>query len=621
MKYAKNRLLFEALVIPEDSGKIEVAAEFPLQVNLDTLGIGYHFSDSVSGKITASELSLGILETLGISEKISGFFETDVVLSGTVESPLVTGTYSLNGAAVNDYRFDSIGGAFNYHKDRFFVETLVVPQDSGKLELIATLPLHYNPDSLKLEFNPKDSVSGRLIVEKISLAILQAINPGGNIAGHIEGEVNISGTAESPNPEGNIRLVNASAGIKEYGIDYRDIGLDLNFLRDKISLDNFIIKSKDGSVTGKGQVDFASDFYKGDISQSEIKLDFNRFQPFNHRQFNMQVSGNASLGGKKGEVVYSGEITIPRAEIFIPAVLRMMGKMSLPEIPKPILVQEAEKLMLSADSVKTDNAIKPDTISFGYFDQFKGKLRIKIPRNTWIKNEDLYIEISGDVELIKNNEYFELFGTLDVVRGQYDILGKTFVIDDGTIRFQGGEKIAPEMDINATYTFRNTQRVEQELSVNIKGTASAPEVHFELDENAVSEGDALSYIIFGKSMNELTIDEQDNATSAGGGTLAEKAAASLLSSQIAGFLGDKLNVDYIEVKSDGGFDNATVIVGKYITNDLFVSYQQKFGETDEKNIAKYEVKLEYELFRFLFFELNNSSNDSGFDVIIKFDAK
>jgi translocation and assembly module TamB len=62
-----------------------------------------------------------------------------------------------------------------------------------------------------------------------------------------------------------------------------------------------------------------------------------------------------------------------------------------------------------------------------------------------------------------------------------------------------------------------------------------------------------------------------------------------------------------------------VVVGKYITNNLFVSYEQRFGETDEHNMKKYEVKLEYQLFRFLFFELNNSTIDSGFDVIFKFD--
>src|SRR5690606_7754891 len=110
----------------------------------------------------------------------------------------------------------------------------------------------------------------------------------------------LSGTVESPKPEGNIRLRDASVEMREYGIDYKNIELNLNFLRDKIRVENLLVKSSDGSLTGSGQVDFASDFYKGNINQSEIELEFNRFQPFNHRQFNMQVNGNATLGGEKG---------------------------------------------------------------------------------------------------------------------------------------------------------------------------------------------------------------------------------------------------------------------------------------------------------------------------------
>jgi translocation and assembly module TamB len=294
-----------------------------------------------------------------------------------------------------------------------------------------------------------------------------------------------------------------------------------------------------------------------------------------------------------------------------------------PNFPNQFWLEELEKMEQRGDtlSLAEKKQIDTDTVRFDYFDNFKGNLRIRIPRNTWIKNDDMYIEISGDVELRKNFEFFELFGSVDVVRGQYDLLGKTFVIDEGSISFQGGEEMMPHMDIKASYSFRNQQRVEQNLSVHVSGTAESPEVNFQLDGSSISEGDALSYILFGKSMNELTIDEQDNMADAGGASLAGKAAASILASQLTNFLGEKLAVDYIEVKSEGGFDNATVVVGKYITNDLFVSYEQRFGETHEKDMAKYEVKLEYELFRFLFFELNNSSRASGFDVIFKFDAK
>lgn len=620
--YSENLFTLKSEALPENAGKIEIEASLPLQARFDSLNFHLNLYDSLNARLTIENLSLDLLKSLDINEDISGYIEGMAEISGTLNAPLLAGNLSLKETAVNGYRVPLFDHSVNYSDNLLSLQSQLVTQDAGKIGVNASLPMHFNPDSLQFAIFPGDSVNGNVSIENFSLAVLQAMNPVGNITGIIEGEVHLSGTVESPNPVGNLRLVNASAQVKEYGVDYRDIQLNLNFLRDKVMLDDFRINSRDGHVTGKGQIDFASDFYKGNISRSDIQLDFNRFQPFNHRQFNMQVSGNANLGGEKGNVVYGGQVTIPRAELFIPAILRLMGKMSQPELPKPILVREAERLSVFADSTTANKGIfQPDSVAFDYLDQFSGRLRIKIPRNTWIKNDDLYIEISGDVELIKNHDYFELFGSVDVVRGQYDILGKTFVIDDGAINFQGGEDFDLQMDINASYTFRNSQRAQQILSVNIKGTPQSPEVAFTLDGNPVGEGDALSYILFGKSMNELTVNEQDNVAGAGGGSLAGKAAASILSSQIANFLGDKLNLDYIEVKSDGTFENATVVVGKYITNDLFVSYQQRFGETNEKNIAKYEVKLEYELFRFLFFELNNSSNDSGFDVILKFDVK
>ena len=53
-----------------------------------------------------------------------------------------------------------------------------------------------------------------------------------------------------------------------------------------------------------------------------------------------------------------------------------------------------------------------------------------------------------------------------------------------------------------------------------------------------------------------------------------------------------------------------------------MSYEQKIGNTNTDDDAKnYEVKLEYQLLRFLFLQMNNSPTDSGFDVIFKFENK
>jgi len=177
----------------------------------------------------------------------------------------------------------------------------------------------------------------------------------------------------------------------------------------------------------------------------------------------------------------------------------------------------------------------------------------------------------------------------------------------------------PQLDIVAAYNFRNAQREMQKLTANISGDAEEPKIEFTLDGDDINEGDAISYILFGRSLDELSLSQQDNVQ--GKGNLASNAAASLISSQLTKFLGDKLNVDYIEVNSSANFDNASIAAGKYLTNNLFISYEQRIGQSNEDDLTDYEVKLEYEVFRFLFLQLNNSDRDSGFDVILKVEVE
>ncbi|MGQ7871189.1 translocation/assembly module TamB domain-containing protein [Sunxiuqinia sp. sy24] len=563
-----------------------------------------------------------LLKLLDQDVPASGKIQAKMKLTGTSEAPLLQGDFGLQNAVLNGYRFTNFGGTFDYAEDRLDMDVQLVPQDSGEIAFSGAIPFSLKLDSMAVDFSTKDSIEGWLSIDKFPLAVLQTLDFGQEVSGYIEGRVDVSGTVESPNPKGGLQLQEASLRMPEYGVDYREIKFGIDFQEEEVLLDTLLIRSEDGLLTGSGQIGFSSYFYKGDVSNSRIQLLFDQFNPVNHKQFNMQVSGKASLEGNKEDVQFDGDLNIPKSEIYLPAIFNLMGKMIEPELPQSILARELERMEHAREdsvSVTLVESIAIDSLNFDYFDNLTGEVRLKIPKNTWIKNEDMHIELSGDLEFIKHKEFFELFGTVDVVRGQYDLFGRTFMIESGTISFQGGEKLMPQMNITANYNFRNAERIQQELSVMISGTAEEPSVNFSLDGSSVSEGDALSYILFGKSMNELTMDQQENVS--GAGDMAGQAAASILSSQLTNFLGDKLNVDYIEVKSEGNFENATVVVGKYLTNDLFVSYEQRFGETNQKDMAKYEVKLEYELFRFLFFQLNNSSNDSGFDMIFKFNAE
>ncbi|WP_297097461.1 translocation/assembly module TamB domain-containing protein [uncultured Draconibacterium sp.] len=563
----------------------------------------------------------GLLESLGLNTEISGKINAEARLKGTASSPELDGNLSIDKALVYGYKFTDFGGAFNLQNDRLNFDAQIVPLDTGLLEINANIPLEARFDSMSFLVDSNATINGGLTVQRFPLSAMQFLEEAEKVEGFLNGQVNVGGTLKSPEPDGNLSLNNAEVLIPKYGIEYKNIVLDLHFSEDAAQLDSFYIKTDDGNLKASGTVDFGSAIYNGKIKQSEINIHFNAFNPVDHRQFNMELSGDASLKSEGGKMVFDGDLEIPEANIYLPAIMNLTGQFTEPELPQPVLMREIEKLKdTTASSVAINDTISTnDTLDLSSLANLTGRLSVSIPQNTWIKNKDMFVEISGKLEVIKNPEFFELFGNIDVVRGQYQVLGKTFKIDEGSITFQGGEEMMPRLNIQAVYAFRNPEKVEQELTVRVSGTASQPEINFALDGNQVSEGDALSYILFGVSMDELTIEQQENVS--GAGQIAGSAAMSLLSSQLTQLLGEKLDVDYIELKGDGDFENATVVVGKYITNDLFVSYEQRFGETDEKDISKYEVKLEYELFRFLFLQLNNSSTESGFDVIIKLDSK
>ncbi len=588
-----------------------------------------------------------LAEAFRLNMDASGFLNLNAKMNGTASSPQLKGDFNLQEAVLNEYPMKKTEGRFDYTNNRMNLSATVIPRDSGKIVFSGHVPLKLKLDSMQATFNPKDRINAQLEVQRFPFAVLNAFIMADEVKGLINGKVTLDGTVDSPDPKGRIAMKQGSFKMNKYGIDYRTIDFAVNFLAEKIALDTLFIRSDDGRMTGTGQMDFNSVFYKGDVKRSAINLHFNKFNPFNHDQFNMQLSGRANLSGEKGKVVFDGDLKVPQSEIFLPTVLSMFGKVSSDELPEPILIREMNRmkagndtltftgdtLTARSDTVRGNNdtgadpgagkqIAEKDSTAPNYLDNVTGKIKLNIPRNTWIKSDDMHIELSGDLELRKNKDFFELFGIVDVVRGQYDLLGKTFVIDQGSVRFQGGEEIKPQLDITASYGFRASGTIDQNLTVHVRGTAESPKVSFSMAGDSINEGDALSYILFGRGMNELTADQQANVAGSGGGTIAGKAAASLISSQLSDFLGQKLNMDYLEIKSDAGFENTTIVVGKYITNNIFMSYEQRVGEkSDRDERATYEVRLEYELFKFLFFQLNSSSTDSGFDVIFKLNSR
>ena len=109
-----------------------------------------------------------------------------------------------------------------------------------------------------------------------------------------------------------------------------------------MNLDTFRIVTSDGQMIASWQMDFNSVLYKDDISKTKIALKFDCFNPVDHKQFNMELSGDSSLSGNKGNMVFDNNLEILKVEFYLPFVMNLMGIFNTPDMPKPILLQHSK---------------------------------------------------------------------------------------------------------------------------------------------------------------------------------------------------------------------------------------------------------------------------------------
>ncbi len=181
-------------------------------------------------KLEVANINIGeLLNLLNVDTEASGKLDLNMNVTGTAENPNVAANFNMDGATLNEYSFTDFHGNFNYENEKLSADALIVPQDSGRFDLKAEVPLQLNLDTMGYNFDDNAPLDAHLNVSNFSLGVLQTFNIAGDINGFIEGKIDVTGTVKEPDPKGNLRLVDASFAFDEYGIDYNQILLNVRF--------------------------------------------------------------------------------------------------------------------------------------------------------------------------------------------------------------------------------------------------------------------------------------------------------------------------------------------------------------------------------------------------------
>ena len=561
---------------------------------------------------------VGLTNIAELKSDIRGKLNGKLSLKGTADEPLINGNLNIDRPRMDSLELNKMLTRFGYASDSMFFEGNMDISKGSTVRFDATMPVHF---SLADTFSMPDKntpIHANLFLRELNLEMVNSflVNSGIYLSGEASADVKVSNNLGEPHFNGNIGLKNGRFKSEDLGLNYKNITLKSSFSQQKVLLEELKMNSGDGYLKADGSVELG--VLRADTgNQVRLNIKGNNFLAAESEGYNATINPDIKLEGTLAEPVIKGNVRVVRSMINADAMLARFSVKS--DNPNPPLLTEAIK------DTETEGPEQQDTLSvkirkaggFNFYENLRGTFDLVIPGNTWVRGKDMNFELKGDLKAIKRAELIDLFGTLNINRGYIEYYGKKFRFERGSITFTGGKTIDPKLDFEIANEFRDADRELRTVSIQITGRSRQPDFAFYLDGSPIEEREALSYIIFGKSINRLTSRERgsvDQSATEVGASM----ALGQLSNILKGTLQNSIGLDVVEFGGGKTWKSGSVKIGKYITHDLYLSYQQTFDfDQKEKTIQPEKVSLEYQIFRSWFLQATNQSRNSGFDVIFK----
>jgi translocation and assembly module TamB len=624
------------------SGKLEQVIYDPSQEDLYISGVNIQCTNSdddrsifAEGKLSTSgreDFKLGIrgvhpdniLRYLDIYSKVNGRMNFDLELKGTAEKPEFNGSLQFEKGAVGAVSFQDMNSWFDYADDcfNFYYSLNFNGQDSLTAE--GHLPLHLSMTDTLDMLDYHKSISLDIKSESIPVSLfLQNLKAFPETSGTLLCDFTFSNTLAHPEIKGYLQLLDGKLNSPYWGIDYQDIDFKIVANDDRFSLDHFEVKTADGNMTASGEIHLEYGESKDKVIYSNMNLLATNFNLLKHRDFEILIYSDIKYQMENNKPTVGGYVNVNRSSFYLPTVLERTGYVtSVSDKIKPALIEAKERKLESNQTqlAEVTEQAQIDTIEVpGFLDLLEGELEVRVNRNTWIRNPQLRLELGGNLRMIVDKGNFLLKGPVTIIRGQYDLLGRRFIVNEGKVEFLWGEAIKSPFYLEAEYVYRTVGRAKRSLVVEVTGNLEYPVINFRENNNPISEDDAISIVLYGRKKDDLSFGTQSDMAEMGGGTAALGYVSNLVSDRLTRSVGDDLSLDVVEVNATDNWQKANFVVGKYITENIFVTYKREFGQNMDNNLNPETISMEYEIQRNFFFQMiQGNPQESGYDLLLRF---
>jgi translocation and assembly module TamB len=529
----------------------------------------------------AGRLPVGLAAKFTGHDNASGTLSFDADLNGTLVRPqgrLVLDGRDLRLADPNRSDLPPLGitAEVIWRGGRVETKGRIAGPKNQAIGFVGSLPVELVGGGLTVRLPPDGAVALKLEGSG-QIADLEDLLPLGEdrVAGAFSLDVSVAGTVAQPRAGGTLRINAGSYESMAAGTVLRDITIDLVGDRERFVLRNFhATDGEGGQMNAQGIFDLAA----SPGPAIDVAVEVASFRLLRRDEANIRADGKIQLGGS---------LIAPR----IDARLRVdQGELRPPDRLPPSLT---DLDVIEINSTAGQLQGPPPRAERQPVLPMVLDVAVDLPGQVFVRGRGLDSEWRGKVAVTGTSAEPIVVGTLDVVRGVFSLLGKTFTLTRGTIHFDGGAKIDPTLDILA-----QVSSADITATVTIGGTASAPTVKIgSIPE--MPQDEVLAHVLFGKSVGQITPAQglqlaAAAASLAGGGPgLLDKVRSALGLDRFDFGSGTTANNAAGNASSNPAaqapLGGATVSAGKYVAEGVYVGVDQGAGTGASRGKVEIEI--------------------------------
>jgi translocation and assembly module TamB len=416
--------------------------------------------------------------------------------------------------------------------------------EAGKLALDATIAssnggrtnLQGQIDDVRKDNSP---ISGGVALQWPDLAFLTLLSPDlGQVAGALSLDLDIGGTVADPTVDGRGAWTGGRVAVPAWGLIVDRIEATAT------SRDGHALAFDATGRAGDGQLKLtgttALDPTQG--WPTKLKLTGADVEAVQRPDAQVYVSPDLDVDVALPDVRVTGAVRVPRATIKVT---------SLP----------AEAVAPSPDAVVHGDAAPKRAQPL----RLSSRINLVLGDDVRYNGLNLDTKVTGGLRLDSDvNRSATASGTLTLA-GSYNAYGQKLELERGLLLFNGPLD-NPGLDVRAARTVETTVNTAEPIRVGIEltGTLKAPRTRV-ISTPAMSEADALSYLLLGRPMT--------NAAGSETSTLQSAALAMGLQQALPGMqrIGHTLGLDELSVQTTDT-DPGALMAGKYLSPKVYIRY-------------------------------------------------